>query len=237
MFVVPFVAMCLGLAGLASPKDKPAPWLEKDWTRWTYSDCENILNFSPWGKSSMSGAGDFTIQGAIQFTSALPIQRATIREAQIWAGYDRMDISKKQAFDRKHPQDSDVSDTRPILIYVVNGVAFNETHHLDNGVPEPFPGGQAVLKLTDGTVVTPSATTGEINEHGNLIHYSFPRLVNGKPAYTANDKSIEIFFGGSLWIDKHGAVLLREQQAFPLDPKDKVTIPIPPMIFKGKLEY
>jgi hypothetical protein len=213
------------------------PWIEKDWTRWTYSDCENILNSSPWGKSDKSGAGDYTTEGSIQFTSALPIRQATLREAQILANYDRMNTSKKQIFDVKHPQDLDESDAHAIFIYVVNGVEFNGTHRLNGAIPEPFPGGQAVLKLSDGTLVMPTATTGQINEHGNLIHYSFPRTVNGKPAYATTDKEIEIFFGGSLWVDKHGNVVPHEQQAFPLDAKDEVKFPIAPMLYKGKLEY
>jgi hypothetical protein len=222
----------------ASPAElQHEPWIEKDWTRWTYIDCENVLNSSPWGKSNKSGAGDFTMGGAIQFTSALPIRRATIREAQIWAGYDRMDASKKQTFDQKHPQDMEESDTRPILIYVANGVAFNTTHRLRGAAPEPFPGGQAILKLSDGNVVMPTSITGQINEHGNLVHYSFPRIVNGKPTYTGNDRSIEIFFGGALWIDKHGNVVPHEQKMFPLNAKDEVKFPIALMIYNGKLEY
>ena len=148
-----------------------------------------------------------------------------------------MDSSKRRAFDQKHSLEIDENDTRPISVYVTNSVAFNGAHRLNGSIPEPFPGGQAALKLSDGTVVMPTATTGQINEHGNLIHYSFPRIVNGKPAYSATDKEIEIFFGGSLWVDKQGNVVPHEQQSFPLDAKDEIRFPIAPMNYKGKLEY
>jgi hypothetical protein len=61
--------------------------------------------------------------------------------------------------------------------------------------------------------------------------------VNGKPAYAPSDKEVEIFFGGSLWVDKHGNVVPHKHEPFPLDPKSESKIPIASLMYKGKLEY
>jgi hypothetical protein len=220
------------LSGAAGQKKVPW-WNQKDWTRWSFTECENILNSSPWGNhiaedygTSADDRGRVTVGYSFQFRSAIPIQEAKVRYRRASNGYDKMDPEKKRAFDAKYPGLLNESEARPIVIYVAN-----------SGTPETAQAGEAELRLSDGTAVLPTEVTGKVEQFGNSITYTFPRIVNGKPAYAAGDKEIEIFFGGSLWVDKQGNLLPHTRAAFPFDSHSEIKIPIQTLMYKGQIEY
>ena len=78
------LATCVVLAAHANPKDKPKPWVTKDWTQWTSADCLQVLNSSPWSHQIATEAlgRSGTMYTLMQLRSALPVRQALIRTLQ-----------------------------------------------------------------------------------------------------------------------------------------------------------
>jgi hypothetical protein len=88
-------------------------WEKKDWREWSKSECEKMLNDSPWARKfqnvivvhqSIGGPEREqtpTISYVAQLRSALPIRQAVVRSMQFQAKYDKMSDAEKNSFDQQ----------------------------------------------------------------------------------------------------------------------------------------
>ena len=242
------VAACPSLSGQTDVKEKP--WVDKDWTQWTASDCREVLH-SPWaisryrtstGLSSNSlGPLQASFNTKVQLRSALPIREALLRQLQLDKHYDKMKTQQRLAFDNEH--ESDLLDPSQVLVFI------------ENDSVEPGPGGgeygsqdiigpdaprQAALRLSDGTQVLPiqvdkvKYSSMALNEFSNQYEYAFPRTVRGRPLYTTADSYVEVDLGDPLVIDKKtGKVVPQDFHSSWFG----FTFEVSALMYKGKLEY
>jgi hypothetical protein len=252
--IIFFVAMTIGMLLSVSSigRTKDPPWIAKDWTQWSSVDCENILQYSPWayfadvggrhyGPSVYTNSEGQSGSFHIQLRSALPIRQAFLRILELTKHYDKMDPQKKQAFDMEHASDVTETDGSPVVVLWWSD---------DARFPEESR--QGALVLSDGSLVMPIKTmmTGDFVKRNPMTHmeehfstsaeYTFPRTVNGKPLYTAQDKEL---------VFVQGAVLLYHGKTEELGPQrlqnfrpghypsGGPNFPIPTLMYKGKLEY
>jgi hypothetical protein len=263
--VTPFL-VSLALAvffSIASGKDQPKkPWLQKDWTQWTQQDCKSVLEESPWVYYWF--ASDYgTLRKTAQLRSALPIREALLRQQQLEQRYDKMKPAQKQAFDQQHSGDLTASDDTPILLYVDHyryDPLPKEGSRAVGREPGPDPGRRVAIKLSNGTLVTPTETTQlkvDNTVWENAYLYAFPRIMDGTRAFTTADNEIFFVFGEPLpMADKEGRIAPQRAEDFhawtqELEEKDVKTkrvlktIQVPrgymfkiaDMMYKGKLEY
>ena len=231
----------------ATPAElKHKPWIEKDWTQWSATDCEYVRKYSPWADydghetaPSVSANGQ-TEHVWTQFLSSLPVREANLRELQFAKSYSRMNPAKKQAFDKEHGADLAENENDSVRIWV--GEWLTDAAAVSQGYAVPPPVWQAALKLSDGTIVTPTEILagGLTMYQKGGVTYMFPRAVNGKPLYSTSDKNITIVYGCALTF-KERFVRIAGQSLPPFRancgglPSDE--FPIAPMIYHGKLEY
>jgi len=231
----------------ATPSElKHKPWIEKDWTQWSPTDCEYVRRYSPWSDydghetAPTVSADDQTEHHWAQLLSSLPMREANLRELQIAKSYSRMNPAKKQAFDQEHAADLVENENDPVRIWVGEWLADDAAVRQGYAIPPPV--WQAVLKLSDGTIVTPI----EILAGGLTMYqkggatYIFPRSVNGKPLDATSDKNLTIVYGCALTF-KERFVRIAGQDLPPFRANcgglSTDEFPIAPMIYNGKLEY
>jgi len=229
---------------------KHKPWVEKDWTVWTTTDCFNILHYSPWewideGSGRLTG-GTLALPEnrrssniiSLEFSSALPIREAKLRTLQLDDHYIKMTPKKRQEFDQAHASELEQTDSTVKIFY-----ADAWGGRLITGTNDTLRPSELAFQRADGTYVTPVSITlltdpSEITLEGYKIMYVFPRKVNGADLYSPNDKTISLVFGNELHFDKD------HKQFGPQSPVDfrpqeggGFRFPIAEMMYKGKLEY
>jgi hypothetical protein len=176
----------------------------------------------------------------VQLRSALPIRQAILRNLQLTNHYDTMKPDKKQAFDQAHAHDLDPIDQ--VKVYIVNYSMEPpplNTVAIDR-IYGPQPARYAALRLSNGALVLPVQTNAVkytytyMNEFTNEYEYVFPRVVDGKPVYSANDSSLIVELGAPLVMDKktHQPV----QQDFQYSGK-RFIFKISDLMYKGNLEH
>lgn len=255
VLVVAF-ATVMSVSSLADLKHKP--WIEKDWPRWSATDCYNIQYYSPWvslnaghgretGPSIYDGYESYGDTILIQLISAMPIREAKLRDLQISKNYSRMNPERKHAFDQEHARDLAEGASDPIQIRVEHWMSthLDENWHEIRDDSSTTPIRQAVLVLADGTLVTPVRTIADkpttTPEGKNAATYVFPRTLGGRPLYSATDKSLTIIFGCGLRFQKnHLEAGPQDVGPFHSDcglGEKKDDFPIESLIYKGKLEY
>jgi hypothetical protein len=236
-----------------SPELKYKPWLEKDWTKWDARDCNITVHSSPWvyfaprgslgsaqgPQGEMPGAPEYWM--AIQLRSALPIRQLLLRELQLDKRYDKMKAQQREEFDQQHMADLVETDEDAIVVYVENG-ANNAPPLSGSGgtdyLASAFGPRQVALRLSNGKFLTPTKTLvlkNEVNMYQE--EYFFPRMINGKPAFSASDSEIGIFLGDPLVFDNKHKELgpLKLEDFHPLGMA--TSFPTSKLIYKGKLEY
>jgi hypothetical protein len=241
------ILLVLGLATATAWADDF--WAKKNWKEWTKSECNKILDDSPWAQRKLTensssltsqpsasraadpslggtgnlGAGEITYR--VRLLSAEPIREALIRQQQIEKNYDKMNDEQKKAFDAQldqklaKPQDS-------ILVHVIFEA---NTENLRTSLAtywESFPADaipQDVYLTTDGsTRILPKSYKIKMAE--NEFDLVFPRFANDQPIVVPGTKSMKLM----IKTPKVG------------DFKEKmITIEFKPdkMSFGGKLEY
>jgi hypothetical protein len=253
--VAPLAVLVAALFTISSSADlKHKPWIEKDWTKWTEWDCDNILHYSPWAWFDEGGGREngpidydpgfqFAIRKWARIVSALPIRQAELRQLQLQKHYDRMGTQKKQAFDQEHAADLTDGDNGQIRLFV--GLSIHgELPQVGSpaygmGVAGALPPRHAALKLSNGNLVMPTeikilGSVGDLT--GSATEYVFPRIVNGKSLFTADDRMIMFVFGEKLPATK--GVRPQTPEEFHFDPRGgNYAFPISSLMYKGKLEY
>ena len=203
------LALLTGLA-LAQSKDF---WQTKDYRQWTEKECRKLLDNSPW-------AQDHTISSAyieplqtqssdrarerntqmsyrVQFRSALPVRQALVRWQQLNSKYDQMPPEQKQEFDQRADRllTASFADLVAIHVSYSSNVAIYDremanywqvqtTEKLHNSTFLIGPKGQ---KIPPQRVTTATGAGREFTLY-------FPRLVEGQPLVTPQDKTIKLEF-------------------------------------------
>jgi len=229
------------------------PWLDEDWRLWTKANCNTILTARPWSYSwsntanlppnQLSYGMQFFFQA--QLRSALPVREALLRQEELDKNYDKMKSEKKQAFDGQHENDLIEKPDDPILIWFFHRVwtppPSAGSNRPDAVYVHPQPARQAALVLPDGSYLTPTHTTLIQNStFQNEVLYTFPRLVNGEPAFSSGDQQISLVLGDPLPTNKgkeFGPLAL--QDFHPVQGLDAIGVSfvLSDLMYKGKLEY
>jgi hypothetical protein len=232
---------------------KHKPWIEKDWTQWTKDDCSTVLGLSPWAYSWSNTANlppnqlQYGLQYArgVELRSALPMREALLRQLQLDKNYDKMKPEKKEAFDKDHADDLVEKEDDPILVWVDHS-AWNPapdagSNRADQALVHPVAARQAALLLPDGGYLTPLRTTLiENSTFRNVVLYTFPRVVNGKPAFASDNFRITIVHGDLLPTNKGKEFGPLQPQDFHLAPGGDgigASFNLGDLIYKGKPEY
>jgi hypothetical protein len=203
------IVMLSCLTVIASPKDKPLPWIAKDWTQWTSDDCNNVLSNSPWTQEVNTPISAIEWKSTtVLLRSALPIRQAFLRKLQLQKHYDKMNAQQKQAFDQQNAADFAGRAADNVVIIIENmGTGSLENMQGQPNIDSPDPPRQAALRIADDRFVLPiqtSKTSGEtfgVHERMNHFEYIFPRLVDGQPPF-APTGTIEIGRGQKLVMDE-----------------------------------
>ncbi|HWQ03208.1 MAG TPA: hypothetical protein VNL38_01895 [Candidatus Nitrosotenuis sp.] len=188
-------------------------WEKKEWTQWSKSDAQKMLEDSPWartwvfGENRRSEVGESSqgtareteprISYSIQLRSALPVRMAEARQLQIANKYDKMPEDKKKALDAsiKDYLNRVYADSIVVHVAFSSNVQSYERWLVQvwSGVPSGTIPVNTRLITSSGKFVEPVrfiAPTGGAQEF--LI--IFPRLINGEPIFTSADKTFRIEF-------------------------------------------
>lgn len=201
--------------------------LSQDWKRWTAADCDVILTYSKWVMSWP--------YLKVQLRSAVPIREALLRRLRIEKHYDTMNPEQRLAFDQKNHPEMPESENDPILLYVEHDI----TYYNREGSGSVNPPQQAALELSDGTLVMPIKTEALEFEGESKIVYSFPRVINGKPALASDDQSLSFVFGNPLTPGRR-ILPLQDPKKFRIakDPHDvRLSFRAADLTYSGRLEY
>ncbi len=239
---------CFWLAS-PTPKHQP-PWVEKDWTRWTTYDDDEVLNRSPWGRSYFHDNGDYSTLSIRQLRSALPIRQALLRELQLQNHYDKMNPQERQAFDLQHSDDVKETGDDSILFYTGEEVHpyIPPSGELYPAILPAVESHAIALRLPDGTLIMPSRMT--------ILHYdtykkdylfAFPRKTDGKPVVGPGDQNLTIVEGQE-HLAHPNLGLLGPVDLGPMKKEDFHQVPdtkyvhptnysIASLMYKGKPEY
>jgi hypothetical protein len=215
-------------------------WEKKEYKEWTQKECAKVLQDSPWAKkmeltnvSVMDNEANRTstdgmqpyIRYWIQFRSALPVRQAMVRQNQILSKYETMPADQKQAFDKQagallssFPEDS-----------VVIFVQYETNDRNRDQELARFWQSQSteLLKtkvyLSGKKAKIPIARFVAGQGAERWFQFIFPKEVDGKPAITLADKSIQLEFA-------YPAMGFGSGQAYQEFKLDK-------MIFNGNIAY
>jgi hypothetical protein len=169
-----------------------------------------------------------------------------------------MDPRQKLAFDEKNPPEITEGETDPVLLYVEsdghwycafagepsafrsctdrNGISRNATYG------SPSRAREVALQLADGTLVMPIKTEAvQDDTEKKRFVYSFPRLIDGKPALAANDTGRTFIFGrilegGGRVRPLQNAKKFRVADTSGAIPK-RISFPTAGLMYNGKLAY
>lgn len=186
-------------------------WIEKEFRRWTEKECRQLLEDSPWAKSFTHSQTYIEVMGArtrerelqsipkfhyvAQIRSALPVRQALVRQRQLEARYDQMNPRQKQAFDRQAQEFLSLESPDAVVIYVsysTNVVTFYRelarhwqslpTEQARKEIQLLGPRGKRIYPLT---YAVPEGTDG-------AFEVSFPKIVEGEPLLTPEDKELRL---------------------------------------------
>jgi hypothetical protein len=256
------IAAFVSLAGMAQTKDPP--WIAKDWTTWTASDCTEVLNNSQWVKDDQNSYAEYSpyLDRKIKVLSALPMRQALLRLIQLEKHYDSMNAQKKQEFDQLHA--GDLADGN-ILIDISNSSGWhqpfdNTGSYIDSQADPPR---QIALQVSnklpsyDSLLMPIQTRILKSGQFENETQYEYPRIVNGKSLITSSDWFLYVLLGGGLEVDTKTKQVVQEpfEQSMGTysirDPKSGKIVKngnfhfsspftffkVSDLMYKGKLEY
>jgi hypothetical protein len=196
-------------------------WTKKEWHDWSKSDCNKMLQNSPWAKtvnvdnenrngalpsvstdvgmgagSSLSSKGAGQISYYIELRSATPIRLALIRLEQIQQKYEKKSDAEKQEFDKSVDAKFGAANGNQIAVRVSY---FSQSPELArtladywNAIPANSYPPDAALVTEQGLQVTPIDYAAAKGTGEFLM--VFPRENNGKLLIADGAKSIKIQF-------------------------------------------
>jgi hypothetical protein len=180
-------------------------WEKKDYKEWPAKECDKILSDSPWAKNQSvyaQGMGSDAASGraytkfTVQFLSALPIRHATIRQQQLAAKYDSLPPEKKQEFDQQAQKYLATDYSQKVVVKVLYETN-QSTSIMDMDrswrikTIANFQNTASLISSKGIKVMAEGYTPSQTSSQFLLI---FPRVKDGKPLLTADDKSLLLQF-------------------------------------------
>jgi len=216
------ILVAMGLISFAIQADDF--WVKKDWKEWTEYDCRQMLQDSPWARSTgvglpvsahaylpndgnsvskemrtPSGGGD-AIRYVVADWSTAPVRQAYIRLAQIQNNYEKMDPALKKEFDAKAENFLNEKFGNVILIHVTYGGGGSGSGGESPAEYWRTVSEDQVLKsaflINQREERIPAAQFISPKGAEPVFELVFPRLQRGEPAVQQNDKSFSIEFQG-----------------------------------------
>jgi hypothetical protein len=198
---------------LATPAARAQFWEKKPWKEWSKGDAKKMLEDSPWAKKWQIGQsqqvtfgqptggtgdqGSSQIWYIIQLRSARPIREGVFREMQLNSQYSKMSDAEKKAFDEQGEGFISKSYEDSILVHVVYGsnqqpIEREMARHWQGYPAGTVPMGANLISSRNVRVgvarlISPPGATYE-------FEMVFPRLVNGEPWITPEDKRLRVEF-------------------------------------------
>lgn len=185
---------------------------ETPFDKWSQKDVVKMITESPWAASHMGTSAGLTKEGGRsgenetyykitgRFFSALPIREAYVRMSRLMNKYDEMNAEQKQQFDARFnkPLTLDFSDTVVIVLdYSSNPNDANFTrdmkNFLDTATAETLKQNVYLITKANGRV-----DLKEYHPPGKMLPgptFVFPRMINGKPIVSAEDKELRFQVG------------------------------------------
>ncbi|MFN7944894.1 MAG: hypothetical protein U0Z53_06050 [Blastocatellia bacterium] len=225
---IPVALLTVLLTGFVLAQSKEF-WQTRDYRQWTEKECRKLLDNSPWAQDhtinstyieplqtqSSDRARERNTQMTyhVQFRSALPVRQALVRLQQLSSKYDQMPPEQKQEFDQRAARllEANFADIVAVHVSYSSNVAIYDremanywqvqtTEKLRNSTFLIGPKGQ---KIPPQRV---TVTTGA----GREFTLYFPRLVEGQPLVTPQDKSIKLEFNHPRVSDQNESRVLLE---------------------------
>jgi hypothetical protein len=238
LLVATLVALLILSASISSAGQSYHPQLPfklpttLDWTSWTEEECDAIFFNSGWA-STLNGK-------VVRLQSALPVREALLRGKRLDKHYDAMNPQEKLAFDQENPADMIEHEDDPIVLFVEQNHSYYNPPRTMNAVeiyPDPIL--EAALRLADGTFVMPIKIEALADGFdGNIAVYSFPRFIDGKPVFTADQQELAFFFGRPL---RGGGRIRKLQDPKKFRPASNGRVAAffgaTGLMYNGKLEY
>jgi hypothetical protein len=210
-------------------------WAKKEYKEWSAGDCEKILTNSPWAKNQSyygSGLGSAGEGGqaytkfVVQLLSSSPIRQATIRQQQIASKYDKLPPEEKQKFDQQAASYLSTDYSQKVVVKVnyetnVSSAVIDMDRSWRTKTIAHFQN-SAFLIGSKGVKVAADGYSPSAKESYFIL--TFPRLKDGKPILSAEDKSLILQFEYSP-IQSMG------------DGKGQFEFKVKDMIFNGEIGY
>jgi hypothetical protein len=179
-------------------------WAKKDYKEWAAKDCEKILTDSPWAKNQSnygSGLGSAGEGGQaytkfiVQLLSALPIRHATIRSQQIAAKYDKLPPEEKQKFDQQAATYLATDYSQKVVVRInyetnVSSAVIDMDRSWRTKTIANFQNSAFLIGSKGVKVAADGYSAGK----ESYFILTFPRLKDGKPLLTIDDKSLILQF-------------------------------------------
>lgn len=210
-------------------------WDKKAWKSWSADDCKKISSDSPWakrwaqsetkmaetaGKSLTTpgtlGVGDeskLEIWYIIQVRSSQPIRDAFVRQVQLQYKYDKMDEKGRASLDQQTENILKARYDDVVIIHVYYGSNVPQYERELATFWQSYPPGtvpqEALLTLASGKKISPLRFLSP-KSGANEFELIFPRVVDGQPVISADDKAVGIEFhnptiqrvpGGRLYVE------------------------------------
>lgn len=196
-------------------------WAKKQWQQWSQSDCNKMLQDSPWSRkftmthtnigagnlpssnggtsaaSGTSGEDNEQLSYFVQLRSAMPVREALVRQMQIKQKYDSLNADQKKTFDSSAAQFL----TRSYEDSIVVDVAYDcnitpmlrELARIWQSTPDNTVPTDTHLILDSGARVSPVRFVSP-KSGAYEFELIFPRVVNGEPVISESSKTVGLEF-------------------------------------------
>ena len=204
------IAMIAAAAIAAGARDR---WSSKPWQKWSADDCKAMLQDSPWARTWSTSTEEFPTMGQpsggtgreqeptiyyhVQLRSALPVREAVAREIEIVNKYDKMSAAQQKTIDVSVSSYLSRNYDDSIVIHLEYGsnveVYQRQLMQAWQALPPGTAPADTYLIASNGQKVVPLRM--EVARGGDTeIEFLFPRMVDGKPLISQNDKSFAFQF-------------------------------------------
>lgn len=188
-------------------------WHKKDYRQWSEKECAKLLEDSPWAKSYtlsrvfidqvQQSTGDRAreqtpfIRYDVQLRSAMPIRQALVRRMQIAQKYDTLPSDQREQFDKQAEAFLSASFPDTVVLYVTyssNVLTYVRelARHWQTHTTERLR--NFVFLIGSKGDKAPLLRYTPVGGESGQFQLIFPRIYEGRPILTAQDKSLKLEF-------------------------------------------
>jgi hypothetical protein len=185
-------------------------WENKQYDKWSQSECIKLLENSPWAQASTlidpglqrstktsDDGKQFQIKYQMQFRSALPVRQALVRQMQIAQKYDSLGPEQKQQFDQSAKAFLSSNSPDAVILYVTyetnnRTIAMQLAQYWQSQTTDLLKN-KVFLRNSRGDRVDLAQFNPPKGAEPSF-QFIFPRQANGKPLLGSEDKSLILEF-------------------------------------------